>query len=67
MICFPENFVREAIDLFSIRFKMHLYVYTHKGVKQIEYMVSICLTVCLCLSVCLSLTACLTVSFIHRV
>lgn len=40
MICYPEKMAREAINLFNLRFKMHLDVYTHKTVKQVEYMIT---------------------------
>lgn len=39
MICYPEKLVREAVDLFNVRFRMHHYVYGHKSVKEVEYMV----------------------------
>ena len=39
MICYPEKLVTEAMDMFSVRFRMHKQVYTHKGVKQVEYMI----------------------------
>lgn len=39
MICYPEKLVTEAIDMFSVRFRMHKQVYTHKGVKQVEFMI----------------------------
>lgn len=40
MIAYPDKLVREAVDLFCVRFKMHHHVYTHKGVKQVEYMMT---------------------------
>ena len=40
MVCYPTKCVFEAVDLFSIRFRMHKQVYTHKGVKQVEYMIT---------------------------
>jgi HD superfamily phosphohydrolase len=39
MICYPEKSVGEAVEFFATRFKMHHSVYTHKSVKQIEFMV----------------------------
>jgi deoxynucleoside triphosphate triphosphohydrolase SAMHD1 len=44
MICYPEKLVREAVDLFRVRFRMHGSVYQHKTVKQVEYMVSIAIS-----------------------
>ena len=40
MICYPEKMVRETVSLFATRFNMHQLVYTHKSVKQVEYMVT---------------------------
>jgi deoxynucleoside triphosphate triphosphohydrolase SAMHD1 len=40
MICYPEKMVREAVNLFATRFNMHQQVYTHQGVKEIEYMIT---------------------------
>ena len=40
MICYPEKLVREAVDLFSIRFRLHQNVCKHKSVKKVDYMVS---------------------------
>lgn len=39
MICYPEKLVSEAIGIFSARYSMHQKVYTHKAVKQVEFMV----------------------------
>lgn len=39
MICYPEKCVPEAVNMFSVRFKMHKFVYTHKAVKQVEFMI----------------------------
>ena len=39
-ICYPQKLVFEAIDMFSVRFRMHKTVYTHKAVKQVEYMIT---------------------------
>jgi HD superfamily phosphohydrolase len=40
MICYPEKLVREAVELFALRFRLHQQVYTHTCVKKIEFMVS---------------------------
>jgi deoxynucleoside triphosphate triphosphohydrolase SAMHD1 len=40
MVCYPEKTVREALDFFQIRFRMHQTVYTHKSVKQVEFMIT---------------------------
>ena len=40
MVCYPQKVVFEAIDLFSVRFRMHKTVYTHKAVKQVEFMIT---------------------------
>lgn len=40
MICYPEKMVRETVSLFATRFNMHQLVYTHKSVKQVEFMVT---------------------------
>ena len=40
MICYPEKFVQEAMQVFTARYKMHQTVYTHKVVKQIEFMIT---------------------------
>ena len=40
MICYPMKMYEEALALFQVRFKMHRTVYTHKTVKQIEYMIT---------------------------
>lgn len=40
MICYPEKMVREAVSLFATRFNMHQQVYTHKSVKQVEFMIT---------------------------
>ena len=40
MICYPEKLVKEAVSLFQARFQMHQRVYTHKVVKQIEFMIT---------------------------
>ena len=39
MICYPEKLLDEAVSLFQTRFSMHTKVYTHKAVKQIEFMI----------------------------
>jgi len=44
MICYPQKMYEEALSLFSVRFKMHRTVYTHKTVKQVEYMIVDALT-----------------------
>jgi len=40
MVCYPQKLVFEAFDMFSVRFRMHKTVYTHKAAKQIEYMIT---------------------------
>lgn len=40
MICYPEKMVKEALDAFAVRFRLHQNIYTHKGVKKVEFMVS---------------------------
>lgn len=40
MVCYPQKLVCEAIDVFSVRFRMHKTVYTHKAAKQIEFMIT---------------------------
>lgn len=40
MVCYPQKLVYEALDIFSIRFRMHKQVYTHKAVKQVEFMIT---------------------------
>lgn len=40
MICYPEKLGGEAIHIFGARYRMHQIVYTHKAVKQIEFMVT---------------------------
>ena len=40
MVCYPQKLVFEAIDMFSVRFRMHKTVYTHKAVKQVEFMIT---------------------------
>lgn len=40
MICYPEKMVRETVSLFATRFNMHQQVYTHKSVKQVEFMIT---------------------------
>lgn len=40
MICYPEKMVTECVDMFSVRFRMHKQVYTHKAVKQVEFMIN---------------------------
>ena len=40
MVCYPQKLVYEALDMFSIRFRMHKQVYTHKAVKQVEFMIT---------------------------
>ena len=40
MVCYPQKLVYEALDVFSIRFRMHKQVYTHKAVKQVEFMIT---------------------------
>lgn len=40
MICYPEKMVREAVSVFSTRFHMHQQVYTHKSVKEVEFMIT---------------------------
>jgi len=40
MVCYPQKLVFEAIDMFSVRFRMHKTVYTHKAAKQVEFMVT---------------------------
>jgi len=40
MICYPEKMVTECVDMFSVRFRMHKQVYTHKAVKQVEFMIT---------------------------
>ena len=39
-ICYPEKLVVEAFQLFHFRYTMHQQVYTHKAVKQVEFMVT---------------------------
>lgn len=39
MICYPEKMVPEAISVFAARYQMHNVVYTHKSVKEVEFMV----------------------------
>lgn len=41
MICYPEKMVKEALDVFAVRFRLHQTIYTHKSVKKVEFMVSI--------------------------
>ena len=40
MICYPEKMVTECVDMFAVRFRMHKQVYTHKAVKQCEFMIT---------------------------
>eukprot|EP01034_Spumella_vulgaris_P024574 gene24574-30939_t len=40
MICYPEKLVREAVELFALRFRLHQLVYTHTCVKKIEFMIT---------------------------
>jgi len=40
MICYPEKMVKEALDVFAVRFRLHQNIYTHKSVKKVEFMVS---------------------------
>lgn len=40
MICYPEKMVKEALDVFSVRFRLHQNIYTHKTVKKVEFLVS---------------------------
>jgi HD superfamily phosphohydrolase len=40
MICYPLKMYEETLGLFQVRFKMHRTVYTHKTVKEIEYMIT---------------------------
>jgi HD superfamily phosphohydrolase len=40
MICYPEKMVKEALDVFAVRFRLHQTIYTHKSVKKVEFMVS---------------------------
>jgi hypothetical protein len=40
MICYPEKMVQQAVSVFQTRFQMHQRVYTHKAVKQIEFMIT---------------------------
>ena len=40
MICYPEKMYLEALNLFHVRFKMHSHVYTHRAVKQVEFMIT---------------------------
>ena len=40
MICYPEKMVRETVSLFATRFNMHQQVYTHKSVKEVEFMIT---------------------------
>lgn len=40
MICYPEKQITEALELFRARFQMHSNVYTHKCVKQVEFMIT---------------------------
>ena len=42
MICYPQKLASEVLDLFSTRFRMHQAVYTHKTVRGVENMVSVC-------------------------
>jgi HD superfamily phosphohydrolase len=42
MICYPEKMVKEALDVFAVRFRLHQTIYTHKSVKKVEFMVSRC-------------------------
>jgi HD superfamily phosphohydrolase len=39
MICYPEKMVKEALDVFAVRFRLHQTIYTHKSVKKVEFMV----------------------------
>ena len=39
MACYPEKMAPAAMDFFSCRFRMHKTVYTHKSVKQVEFMI----------------------------
>jgi HD superfamily phosphohydrolase len=39
MICYPEKMVKEALDVFAVRFRLHQNIYTHKSVKKVEFMV----------------------------
>lgn len=40
MICYPEKMVKEAVDVFAVRFRLHQNIYTHKTIKKVEFMVS---------------------------
>ena len=40
MICYPVKMYEEALGLFQVRYRMHRTVYTHKTVKQIEFMIT---------------------------
>ena len=40
MLCYPSKLVHSAVSLFAARYQMHQKVYTHKAVKQIEFMVT---------------------------
>jgi deoxynucleoside triphosphate triphosphohydrolase SAMHD1 len=39
MICYPEKMIKEALDLFRVRFTLHQLIYQHTSVKKIEFMV----------------------------
>ena len=39
MACYPEKMADAAMDFFSCRFRMHKTVYTHRTVKQVEFMI----------------------------
>lgn len=39
MMCYPEKMAEAAMDFFSCRYRMHRTVYTHKSVKQVEFMI----------------------------
>lgn len=40
MICYPEKMVRDAVELFSVRFRLYQNVSKHKTVRKVEYMVT---------------------------
>jgi len=45
MICYPEKMVKEAVDVFAVRFRLHQNIYTHKTIKKVEFMVSLALVI----------------------
>ncbi len=68
MICYPEKLLQEAMKVFATRYDMHRLVYTHKAVKQIEFMVrymNMCQPVFLILSLSFSLSLSHTYTHTH--